>query len=188
MIMGIGLFLLPYWPSAAYIFITQVLLALGNGLSTNVSNTYLSRFAQKGNAAQILAWGTRADTVGNILGPFLTYLYLINSTIPFWVAAFFRMAGRCDVHILLMVMKKHAMHSKHETEERKSLIAERKEAAMRMKQLRESRENKRDETAKELRSKIHPACFRGLYGEHSEQMAILSDHLYQELRKRTICT
>ena len=32
-IMGIGLFLLPYWPSAAYIFITQVLLALGNFLA-----------------------------------------------------------------------------------------------------------------------------------------------------------
>ena len=86
--------------------------------------------------------------------------------------------------ILLMVMKKHAMHSKNETEERKSLIAERKEAAMRMKKLRESRENKRDEAAKELRSKIHPACFRGLYGEDSEQMAILSDHLYQELKKK----
>ena len=160
-----------------------LVLALGNGLSTNVSNTYLSRFAQKGNAAQILAWGTRADTVGNILGPFLTYLYLINSTIPFWVAAFFGWLGAV-MCILLMVMKKHAMHSKHETEERKSLIAERKEAAMRMKQLRESRENKRDETAKELRSKIHPACFRGLYGEDSEQMAILSDHLYQELKKK----
>ena len=149
-----------------------------------MSNTYLSRFAQKGNAVLILAWGTRADTfVGNILGPFLTYLYLINSTIPFWVAAFFGWLGAV-MCILLMVMKKHAIHSKNETEERKSLIAERKEAAMRMKKLRESRENKRDETAKELRSKIHPACFRGLYGEDSEQMAILSDHLYQELKKK----
>ena len=185
-IMAGALVLMPYLPSAAYLFITQVLLALGNGLSTNVSSTYLSKFAGKGNAAQILAWGTRADTVGNILGPFLTYFYLIDSIIPFWFCGIFAMCGSL-MSFSLLCFKRHASHvavDEKRGEERTSLIKARKEHATKMKELRELHESNREEEAVSLRGKIHPAFYRGLYGEYTEQMTILSEHLYQELRKK----
>eukprot|EP00943_MAST-04B_sp_MAST-4B-sp1_P006502 g6502.t1 len=185
-IMGVALFLLPYWPSAPFIFITQILLAIGNGLSTNVSNTYLAKFASKDNAAQILAWGTRADTVGNIIGPFLTYFYLINSTIPFWIAASFGWLGAVSCFVLL-TLRTHDLHKENKVKKLQrdsAAVQSRKEHAANMKKMREQREKARMENAKILRTKIHPAFFKGLYGEYAEQMAELSDHLFQELKSK----
>ena len=91
---AVSLVLIPFYSHPALMFITQVLLALGNGLQTNVSNTYLSKFAPKGKAATTLSYGTMADTVGNIIGPQLTVVYLINATLPFVIAAGF---GLCSM-------------------------------------------------------------------------------------------
>ena len=91
---AVSLVLIPFYSHPALMFITQVLLALGNGLQTNVSVTYLSKFAPKGKAATTLSYGTMADTVGNIIGPQLTVVYLINATLPFVIAAGF---GLCSM-------------------------------------------------------------------------------------------
>ena len=69
------------------LIITQIGIGLGNGLASPVSPSYLSLFATKDNAAQTLAFGSIADSVGGILGPFLTQLFRIDSYLPFWVAA-----------------------------------------------------------------------------------------------------
>jgi MFS family permease len=113
--LGLGLILIPFYPHPAYVFITQVLLAIGNGLQTNVSNTYLSKFAPKGQAARVLSYGTMADTIGNILGPQLTQIYLVNSQLPFFIAASFGgCASLCCV--VLIVMGNHE-HDDHKAED-----------------------------------------------------------------------
>ena len=65
----------------------RALIAAGNGLNLNVTSLYLSHFAPPGAAARTLAVGSIADSIGNIIGPMLTQLYLINGYAPFWVAA-----------------------------------------------------------------------------------------------------
>jgi MFS family permease len=100
-VMAIALFLIPYYTHPAMVFITQVLLAFGNGLQTNVSNTYLSKFAPKGKAAKTLSYGSMADTIGNIIGPQLTQIYLIDARWPFYIASIF---GLCSAIILSMLM------------------------------------------------------------------------------------
>jgi MFS family permease len=76
-----------YWPEPAMLIITQIGIGIGNGLASPVSSSYLSLFATKDNAAQTLAFGSIADSIGGILGPFLTQLFRIDSYLPFWVAA-----------------------------------------------------------------------------------------------------
>lgn len=114
--MGVALFVLPHYTHPGQIFCTQVLLAIGNGLSTNVSNTYLAKFAPKGQAARTLSWGTMADTMANIIGPFLTQLYLIDSTWPFYIAAFFAWLSTLSL-LILGCWKSHGHHSHSETKE-----------------------------------------------------------------------
>jgi hypothetical protein len=116
LILALGLLLIPFYPHPAYMFITQVLMALGNGLQTNVSNTYLSKFAPKGQAARVLSYGTMADTIGNILGPQLTQIYLINNTLPFFIASGFGVcASLCCVILVTMGNHEHEDHKEETT-------------------------------------------------------------------------
>ena len=110
--MAIALFLIPFYQHPALVFITQVLLAIGNGLQTNVSNTYLAKFAPKGKAATTLSYGSMADTIGNILGPQLTQIYLVDARWPFYIAAIFGLCSALDLMILIFLgPKTHPDHS-----------------------------------------------------------------------------
>jgi MFS family permease len=120
MFIAVALFLIPFYNRPALLFITQILLALGNGLQSNVSNTYLSKFAPKGKAAQTLAYGSMADTIGNILGPQLTQIYLLDATWPFYIAALF---GVCSAVVLLVLV---VIGSKPHDDHRPEVIQARK--------------------------------------------------------------
>ena len=110
-ILGGGMFALPYWPEPAYIFITEVVVGLGRGLGGPVANAYLARFASKKNAARVLAFGTVADSLGNIIGPFLTQLYRVDRFVPFWVAASAAwITIIIDLTLKLIGMPKYANH------------------------------------------------------------------------------
>jgi MFS family permease len=122
MFIAVALFLIPFYNHPALLFITQILLALGNGLQTNVSNTYLSKFAPKGRAAQTLAYGSMADTIGNIVGPQLTQIYLLDATWPFYIAALF---GVCSAVVLLVLV---VIGSKPHDDHRPEVIQARKRA------------------------------------------------------------
>ena len=103
LLIALGITLIPFWPAPAFLFIGQVIIAFGNGLQSNISNTYLAKFAPKGMAARTLAYGAMADTIGNIVGPQLTQIYLLDSTAPFVVAgAFGVLACMCCVVLQCM--------------------------------------------------------------------------------------
>ena len=124
---AVALFLIPFYSHPAMVFITQVLLAFGNGLQTNVSNTYLSKFAPKGKAATTLSYGTMADTVGNIIGPQLTQIYLINASLPFFIASGFSICSGLIIMILICIGdKSHSdydpKHKKKQDKELSSLL------------------------------------------------------------------
>ncbi len=182
-ILGVALFLMPFLPSAGYFFITQFLLAIGNGLSTNVSNTYLAKFSSSGNAAQVLAWGSRADTIGNVIGPALTFLYKINTVIPFIVAAAFGWLGAAACFLLVAMGGAGAGKDETKPIEKQSLIDQQRiDHAEEMKKKREDREAHREASSVALRKTHHPSWFFGKYGEYGPQMAELTQFLWEELR------
>ncbi len=114
-LIALGIFMIPFWPAPGFFFLGQVIIAIGNGLQTNISNTYLSKFAPKGMAARTLAYGAMADTIGNILGPQLTQVYLVNSTLPFVIAGLFGVLSCiCCVVLHCMGNHSHASHGTHE--------------------------------------------------------------------------
>lgn len=170
--MALALVLIPFYPHPGYVFITQVLLAIGNGLQTNVSNTYLSKFAPKGHAAQVLSYGTMADTIGNILGPQLTQIYLVDSKLPFFIASSFGLCSMvCCVVLHFMGNHEHEDHKKGKDEgsllqsdgDSSSNTAESKSVELAEKQEEEdSLKSDLDLESQPLVQLIHPACQRSL--------------------------
>ena len=116
LLIALGITMIPFWPAPSFFFLGQVIIALGNGLQTNISNTYLAKFAPKGMAARTLAYGAMADTIGNILGPQLTQIYLVDATLPFIVAGLFGVLS-CVCCVILYFMGNHS-HESHANAEK----------------------------------------------------------------------
>jgi MFS family permease len=89
-IFSCALLLYPFYTHPGFIFISQFLMAFGNHMQTNVSNTYLAKYAPKDKVAKTLAMGTMSDQLGTSTGPMvMTGLYAINRFLPFFMAAAF---------------------------------------------------------------------------------------------------
>lgn len=173
-----ALFVLPHWPAPGWIFITQFLLAIGNGLSTNVSTTYLAKRAPKGQAARTLAWGTFADTIGNIVGPFLTQLYQVDNTWPFYTASFFGLLSVVVCLVLRAMNKPH--HDDHKKDTPAVAVSTKADGGGGAKPGKKTEEV----PPAAIVTQLHPAAFHGPGGNLSTEMAELSRHLYKLLDER----
>ena len=177
---ALGITLIPFWPAPAYLFIGQVIIAFGNGLQTNISNTYLAKFAPKGMAARTLAYGAIADTIGNIVGPQLTQIYLLDSVTPFIVAGAFGVLA-CLCCVVLYGMGENSPKSQ---DNRQDADAEAGASCVQLlepqgKQADESVANKAENDAEwfttsldekqPLATLMHPSCFRSIgLGPHGK--------------------
>ena len=179
-IFSMGIILLPFYPSPGFMFISQFFLAFGNSMQTNVSNSYLSKYAPKSQAAKTLAMGTVSDTIGTMVGPILmTNLFSLNRNLPFFLAAALGfIAGGICAGLRLVYGDPNEEKKSEKKDGASDKIKAMFEGALEEK-IDES-ENLKYEAGDPLY--IHPAAIRqNILPEHLYTMNLLEEFLYHEL-------
>lgn len=99
-VVGISLFLFPFWHSFWFWFILRLLIGIGDHMIQFASQTWITSFSSPERRGRNIALYGLFFGLGYGLGPFMTRLVSVNEALPFQISALLTFAGWLFVFLL----------------------------------------------------------------------------------------